>query len=609
MNNTIEQEQPIQAESTMNYSSIESTVTKEDVTDASTTAVETLIAGSKANHRATTTTTGTIPTIDHIESIRTSMQELHDTGINHTYQWRKSQLLTLRRMLLDHWDEYCTALYQDLHKCSTEAIATELHMIRTELDYTIQQLHTWMRHTSVPSPVLCALAYTHVQSRPLLGPGVLILGPFNYPVSLVLHPAIGALAAGNPVVIKPSECTPNVANLLSNLISQYFTPDVMVCITGGIPETTQLLSYHWGRIFFTGSTKVGVIVSQAAAKTMTPVTLECGGKSICYIDSDTTPYPNDPKLLQQITQRIMWSKTLNCGQTCAATDTVICDSAELVSLLVPRFIQTITTMFGPHPKTESEIGRIVTVQHTQRLIDMIIEVEEYIAALPPVTAENNDDHYYHSQCRIVLGGSRDCDASDKYIAPTIIVNPPLHLRIMQEEIFGPILPIITVSDRNSAIQYIRTMNAPTTTNGGMTMTPLCLYVFTNSDHVLQQMIQQVPSGSVVRNDCLIHLCSPYIPFGGLGTSGYGGAYHGKHTFDLFSHVLPVMYRPYVWPRRFLPIYDWNALRCHPFTPMKKYITLNIAMRLPAVPVLQVRLVSMVLVLILAIFLGIWFGLR
>jgi acyl-CoA reductase-like NAD-dependent aldehyde dehydrogenase len=440
-----------------------------------------------------------------------------------------------------------------------------------------------------------------VQSRPLLGPGVLILGPFNYPVSLVLHPAIGALAAGNPVVIKPSEFTPHVATLLLKLISQYFTPDVMVCITGGIPETTQLLSYNWGRTFFTGSTKVGVIVAQAAAKTMTPVTLECGGKSICYIDSATTPYENDPKLLQQIAQRIIWSKTLNCGQTCAATDTVICDSDELVSLLVPQFIQSICTMFGGHPKTDSEIGRIVTQEHTQRLIDMIREVEDYIATIPPAETSANNDR--HSQCRIVMGGSNDCDAADKYIAPTIIVNPPRHLRIMQEEIFGPILPIVTVTDRNDAIQYIRTMN------GGRTMTPLCLYVFTNSNTVLQQLIQQVPAGSVVRNDCLIHLCSPYIPFGGLGTSGYGGAYHGRYTFDLFSHSLPVMYRPYVWPRHILPMYDWNALRCHPFTPMKKYITLHIAMRLPAFPVLHVRLVSMVLVLILAIFLGVWFGVR
>ena len=591
--NHLEQEQPIHIDTTMNYNSIASMKK-----DSDTIVDDTMETHINPNHDNTTSSSTTTP-IDgtkNIELIRTSMQELHDSGINFTYQWRKIQLLTLRRMLMEHWDDYCHALYIDLHKCSVEAIATELLMIRTELDYTIQHLYTWMHPTSVPSPAVCALAYTHIQSRPTLGPGVLILGPFNYPVSLVLHPAIGALAAGNPVIIKPSEWTPNVANLLSTLITKYFTSDVMVCITGGIPETTQLLSYSWGRIFFTGSTKVGIIVAQAAAKTMTPVTLECGGKSICYIDSTTTSYKNDPKLLQQISQRILWSKTLNCGQTCAATDTVVCDSDELVSLLVPHFIDNITSMFGRNPKTDSEIGRIVTIQHTQRLIDLIIEVEEYIASVPV-----DGDH----TCQIVVGGSSECDASEKYIAPTIILNPPLHLRIMQEEIFGPILPIITVSNRNDAIQSIRRINMPT--NGGMTMTPLCLYVFTNSNSVLQQMIQQVPAGSVVRNDCLIHLCSPYIPFGGLGTSGYGGAYHGRYTFDLFSHTLPVMYRPYVWPRKFLPIYDWNVLRCHPFTPMKKYITLHVAMSLPAVPVLHVRLVSIVVVLILSIFLGVWFG--
>ena len=404
----MEQEHRIHVD-TMNYSSIEATRKDDVVDDVTTTAtsavMEENVIGNSEN--ITGTTSSTSMTIDQIEPIRALMQQLHDTGINFTYQWRKSQLHTLRRMLLDHWDDYCDALYQDLHKCPVEAVATELMMIRTELDYTIQQLRSWMRPISVPSPALCAVAYTQVQSRPLLGPGVLILGPFNYPVSLVLHPAIGALAAGNPVVIKPSECTPNVAKLLSNLISKYFTPDVMVCITGGIPETTQLLSYSWGRIFFTGSTKVGIIVTQAAAKTMTPVTLECGGKSICYIDRATTPYQNDTKLLQQIAQRIIWSKTLNCGQTCAATDTVICDSDELVSLLVPQFIQSITTMFGRHPKTDSEIGRIVTQQHTQRLIDMIREVEEYIATVPSPADSKNEKN--HRQCRIVLGGSKDCD--------------------------------------------------------------------------------------------------------------------------------------------------------------------------------------------------------
>jgi hypothetical protein len=280
------------------------------------------------------------------------------------------------------------------------------------------------------------------------------------------------------------------------------------------------------------------------------------------------------------------------------------------------------------------MGRIVTETHTQRLIDLIQEVEEYILANRNNTDhdDNDDDDPSHQSngtnsnhhCRIVLGGSQYCSIADRYVAPTIILNPPSHLRIMQEEIFGPILPIITVNDRMEAIQYIRTMNAPirnhndkshNTGNDGvygvmsLTRTPLCLYVFTNSDTVLQQMIQQVPAGSVVRNDCLIHLCSPYIPFGGLGTSGYGGAYHGKYTFDLFSHALPVMYRPYVWPRHILPMYDWNVLRCHPFTPMKKYITLHIAMRLPAIPVLHIRLVGVVLVLMLAIVLGVWFGLR
>jgi acyl-CoA reductase-like NAD-dependent aldehyde dehydrogenase len=501
-----------------------------------------------------------------VDAIRKPMQELHDAGDNFNFAWRKRQLQQLRSMLMDHWDDWVGALRVDLGKCTVEAVATELLMVCTDLDYTLQHLHVWMKPTPIPSPAVCIPAYSKVQYRPLLGPAVLILGPSNYPLSLTLHPAIGALAAGNPVVMKPSELTPTVANLLSQLVNKYFPSNVMVCVTGGIPETTKLLQYSWGRIFFTGSSTVGRIVAQAAALSMSPITLELGGKSPCYIDAESTSYDND-NIMGQIAQRIVWSKTLNAGQTCAATDTLIC-CQSMISNLLPHLASTLISMFGTNPQYDSEIGRIVTVRNAERLVDMIKEVEDYI-----ISQDNMDNP---NRCQIITGGSKMCNASERFVAPTIVLNPPNHCRMMQEEIFGPVLPIVTVASRDDAVEYMRHT---------MMGTPLCLYVFTSSESVFQTIVQQVPAGSVVRNDCLVHLCSPYIPFGGLGTSGYGGTYHGRHTFELFSHALPIMYRPYVWPSF---LWDWNQLRCHPFTPLKHMVTVNVVIQLPAIPVLNVR---------------------
>jgi acyl-CoA reductase-like NAD-dependent aldehyde dehydrogenase len=520
-----------------------------------------------------------------VDAIRKPMQELHDSADNFEYAWRRQQLLRLRALLLDHWDDWIEALRIDLGKRDVEAMATELLMVRTDLDYTLQYLSAWMRPQKIPSPAVCIPAFSHIQHRPLLGPAVLILGPSNYPLSLTLHPAVGALAAGNPVVLKPSELAPTVAARLAHWVPQHFPSSVMTCITGGVPETTQLLQHSWGRIFFTGSAAVGTIVARAAAETMSPVTLELGGKSPCYVDEATTDLTN-PHVLRQIAQRILWSKTLNAGQTCAATDTVLA-SEKVLAALEPHLQEAITTMFGTNPETESELGRIVTVRHAERLVALLQEVEAHIAATTPSD---------HGACRILTGGAQFCHPKQRYICPTIIRNPPPDCRMMQEEIFGPILPIVTVPTRAAAVDYMRHI---------LPGTPLCLYVFTDDDSVFARICQQVPAGSVVRNDCLVHLCSHYIPFGGLGTSGYGGTYHGKYTYDLFSHALPVMYRPYVWPSGLL--WDWNTLRCHPFTRLKRFVTVHVVIQLPAIPVLHIRWYGRVLLLgTLVVTGGLWY---
>lgn len=497
-----------------------------------------------------------------VAALTAPMQAVHDSCQNFTYEWRLVQLEAMGRMLRNHRDEWTAALCADLGKHRVEAVAMELLMVQNDLRYTLQNLqHRWMPPEPIPSPGLCAPAFSRLAKRPLLGPAVLIIGPFNYPVSLVLHPAIGALAAGNPVVCKPSELTPTVAALFVTLIARYFDASAVVCVAGGVAETTALLSRPWGRIFFTGSPAVGKIVARAAADTLTPVTLELGGKAPCYIDADTCPAD-----FELMANRIVWSKTVNAGQTCAAPDTLIVHEALLPRLL-PALRKSLRGMFGDDPRA-TEFGRIVSPRHAERLVAMIAQVEELIARRDKTITPASEIGMF-----VAAGGSSACDAAARYVAPTIVVNPPRDSSLMREEIFGPILPIVTVKSRRDAVDYMRNMPG----------TPLCLYVFTTSEAVFDRLIQQVPAGSVMRNDCLVHLSSPYIPFGGLGTSGYG-AYHGKFSFDLFSHTQPVMYRPCI------PGCDLNMIRCHPFGKVKGYIMTNIVVGLPPIPVLHIRFV-------------------
>lgn len=483
----------------------------------------------------------------NVAALTAPMQGLHDSGENFSYKWRRSQLLTLAIMLKHHWNEWTEALRQDLGKCRVEALAMELLMVQTDLVHSLSHLHQWMKRQPIASPAICAPAFSYLTPRPLIGPAVLVIGPSNYPVSLVLHPMIGALAAGNPVVCKPSELTPTVEALFAKLIPQYFRPDCVICVTGGIPETTALLNQPWGHIFFTGSSAVGKIVAAAAAATLTPVTLELGGKAPCFVDAETCPKFD----INLVANRILWSKTVNGGQTCAATDTLIVEESLLPKLL-PALKSSLVKMFGEDPR-RSELGRIVSSRHAERLVNMIAQVER------------SD----HKTTKVITGGSKLCDAAACYVAPTIIVNPPMDAQLMQEEIFGPILPIITVKSRTEAIEFMKKMPG----------TPLCLYVFTSSDTVFQDIVRQVPAGSVMRNDCLVHLSSPFIKFGGLGSSGYGG-YHGKYSFDLFSHLQPVMYRPC------FPGFDLNMLRYHPFGGWKGFLVTDVAVVLPSIPVLH-----------------------
>lgn len=460
-----------------------------------------------------------IPDSD-LRTIRHGMQDVHDSGINRSYEWRMDQLHRMKRLVVEHKAEITHALYADLGKSYTEATGAEITLLLGEIDCSLANLKKWMQPQHVGSPAATMPAFTTVTPCPKVGPACLVLGPSNYPFSLSLQPAVGALAAGNPVVIKPSELCPATTALLQKLCDQYFDPTALKLVQGGIPETQQLLQEPWGLIFFTGSEKVGKIVATAAAQTLTPTILELGGKCPAYVDCRHPP-------LQQMADRIIWAKLFNTGQTCAAIDTLVVHN-DVVDSLVPMLLISLERQY-PSPRIRSELGRIVSRQHAQRLYDLIAEVEQ------------------SKDCRILCGGTIECRVNERYIAPTIVLNPPKNCRLAKEEIFGPILPIFTVKSEDDAISFIRDLYG----------TPLCLYIFSKRDTVFDRLRLTCRAGGVMRNDGLIFLSSQDAPFGGLGTSGYG-YYHGKYSFDAFSHFQTCMTRVTG------PGMDFGNLRCHPF---------------------------------------------
>jgi acyl-CoA reductase-like NAD-dependent aldehyde dehydrogenase len=422
--------------------------------------------GAKAS--GDTKANGTTPPLAlDLTAVRARMQQTHDSGVNLTYQWRRQQLLALRRLLNDHWEALLDALYQDLGKEVTEAAASELWIVRNEIDFALRHLRSWMRVRHVPSPAVALPSFQRLEQRPKLGPACLIIGPFNYPVQLTLSPLVGALAAGNPVVLKPSELCPTVAHVLHDVMPLYFQNSVVQVILGGIPETTALLQHAWGLVFFTGSDRVGKIVATTAAVTHTPILLELGGKSPCVVDESA------PRDMQLVANRIAWAKWFNAGQVCITVDYLLVHES-LVDRLVDALVRTTKWQFGADPRAPtSQWGKMVSKSHAQRLQDMIAEVE--------VDGDPS--------CRVVLGSAASCDPAARHVGPTIVLNPPLTSRLLREEIFGPILPILTYRHRSEAVARIRA-----------TTTPLCLYVFTTQDKVLREFMAQCRAGAVVQND-------------------------------------------------------------------------------------------------------------
>ncbi len=421
-------------------------------------------------------------------------------------QYRKEHLKKLLSIIILHENDIITALYKDFKKSEFETVITETSYVISSLKSTIKNIDSWAKPKRVVPSLLNFPSSDYILSEPY--GKVLVIAPWNYPFQLALCPLIAAVAAGNKVVVKPSELTPNTSSIIAKIINQIFEKNHVEVIEGGIEMSQQLLSQRWDYIFFTGSVAVGKIVAKAAAEFLTPVTLELGGKNPCIIDENCN--------VNITAKRIVWGKFLNAGQTCIAPDYLLVHS-KIKSKLVLALKEEIILAYGKNPEISADFPRIVNHKNWLRLTSFL---------------ENEI---------IILGGQTN--ASDNYIAPTLLDESKLDSSVMQDEIFGPILPIISY-DNEIEIESIITRYEK----------PLSLYVFSTNNKWAKEIVNKYSFGGGCINDTIVHFSNHRLPFGGVGHSGIG-AYHGKLSFDTFSHKksivkkglwldLPMRYAPY-----------------------------------------------------------------
>ncbi|CAL0322132.1 unnamed protein product [Lupinus luteus] len=441
--------------------------------------------------------------VEAIEKDLNNMRKCYSSGITKETSWRESQLKGLRNFIIEREEEISKALKQDLGKHQGEAFRDEVGTLMKSINIAIKSLRKWMAGQEAKLPQIALLSSAEIVPEPL---GlVLIISSWNFPFGLSLEPLIGAVAAGNAVVLKPSELSPSCSYLLSSVLPTYLDNNGIKVIQGGPMVGEQLLQQRWDKIFFTGSARVGRMVMSAAVEHLTPVTLELGGKCPALVDSLSASL--DKKVA---VKRILVAKYGACaGQACIAIDYILVEksfSSELVALMKIW----IKEMFGDNPKTSNTIARIVNEKHFSRLRSLLTD---------PKVKES-----------VVYGGSMDID--NLFIEPAILLNPPLDSAIMTEEIFGPVLPIITVEKIEDSIEFINSRPKP-----------LAIYAFTKNKTLQRRMISETSSGSVVFNDAILQYVADTLPFGGVGESGFG-KYHGKFSFDNFSNHKAVARRSF-----------------------------------------------------------------
>ena len=424
-----------------------------------------------------------------VATARTSFE----SGKTRPLAWRKAQLTSMIKMLRDNADDFSAALKQDLGRGPEEAWLYDIGFSITEIELIIKNLKKWTEPRKVSTPLVSLPGSSNRIPQPL--GVVLVIAPWNYPIQLLLIPVAGAIAAGNAVVMKPSEVSSATSALLGKLVPQYFDKDAIAIVEGAVPETTQLLAEKFDHIFYTGNGTVGRVVMRAAAENLTPVTLELGGKSPTIVDKSAN--------LAIAGRRIAWAKYVNAGQTCVAPDYVLAH-ADIADKLVDEIRKSVNDFYGADPQRSGDFARISSPRHFSRLKAML------------------------TSGKVAIGGQTD--EQHRYIAPTVLVDVTASDSVMQEEIFGPILPMLTVNSIDEAIDFVNARPHP-----------LALYVFAEDQKVNDKVVSSTTSGGVTVNGTIFHMTGPFLPFGGVGESGMG-AYHGRAGVDTFQHLKPVLKR-------------------------------------------------------------------
>ncbi|GMI86382.1 aldehyde dehydrogenase 3F1 [Hibiscus trionum] len=439
-----------------------------------------------------------------MEETIAELRETFRSGTTKSVSWRKKQLKALLDLVNENEDSIFNALDQDLGKSRVESYRDEVGVVKKSATYSLSCLDKWVAPKKGEVPLLFFPAKAEVMPEPL--GVVLIFSSWNFPISLALDPLIGAISAGNTVLIKPSELAPACLSFLVQTIPQYLDNKAIKVIGGGADVGERLLELKWDKIFFTGSPRVGRLVMTAAAKHLTPVTLELGGKCPAIVDNTLS----NPSKAKVTAKRIVGGKWGPCtGQACIAIDYVLVEE-KLASTLIDILKKYIKRFYGDNLKELKSISRIVNKNQFQRLVNLL-----------------KDPHVASS---VVYGGS--VDEEKLVIEPTILLDPPLDSEIMNEEIFGPLLPIITLKNIEESIEFINSKPKP-----------LVIYAFTEDKAFKKRILSETSSGSVTFNDSMVQFLCDSLPFGGVGQSGFG-RYHGKYSFDTFSHEKAVLHRAF-----------------------------------------------------------------
>lgn len=418
-------------------------------------------------------------------------QSYFRSGATKELAFRLQSLQRLLEAIKRYEPDLFTALKKDLGKSEYEAYLTEIGMVKEEIRHTMKHLKKWMKPARVGNPLSLLGAKSYIYPEPL---GVsLIIAPWNYPVQLQLAPLIGAISAGNCAILKPSELTPHVSQVIAQMIEGIYSPKYIRVIQGGVETSQALLELPVDHIFFTGSVAVGKIVMEAAAKNLTPVTLELGGKSPAIVDNDAN--------LSLAARRLVWGKFMNAGQTCVAPDYLMVHE-DVKKELILQMQKAIFEIYGEQPLQAENYGKLVSKRHFDRLVEFLKDGE------------------------VLMGG--EVDEEHRKISPTLLDEVDWKASVMKEEIFGPILPIFTYSNLQECIEKI--WEHPK---------PLALYVFTESKEKVKKVLDSVSFGGGCINDTVVHLSNPHLPFGGVQHSGHG-SYHGKYSFDCFSHAKSIV---------------------------------------------------------------------